>query len=90
MQPHRFQERIMKFEQAIKNLTTAPTQAANDDSKTVSKFGFVDSLSHWVKVNSITRSLNQLDDRTLHDIGISRIEIREHAERLMKNRKKAA
>ena len=43
------------------------------------------SLNRWIKVNGITHSLHQLDDRTLNDIGLSRVEIRAYAKQLVKN-----
>lgn len=75
----------MNFFNAIKPLNSAPVKAANDEVKSTSTVSFVDSLSRWIQIGGITRSLYQLDDRTLNDIGISRIEIREYAEKLVNN-----
>lgn len=64
---------------------TAPVKASNDEIKATSTAGFVNGLTRWIQISGITRSLHQLDDRTLEDIGISRYEIRQYAERLVNN-----
>ena len=60
-----------------------PTSVANDDVKTSSKPSLLANLNRWIKISGITRSLYQLDDRTLNDIGVSRAEIRNYAEKLV-------
>ena len=70
----------------MKNVTTntpLSTSAANDDIKKSSKPSLLANLNRWIKVSGITRSLYQLDDRTLNDIGVSRAEIRNYAEKLV-------
>jgi uncharacterized protein YjiS (DUF1127 family) len=88
----------MKFEQAIINLTSAAAPITNDNAnvaandavatkavKTAPTPSFVDNLNRWMKVHGAARCLNKLDDRTLRDIGLARIEIREQAEKLVNN-----
>ncbi|MCE2516639.1 MAG: DUF1127 domain-containing protein [Alphaproteobacteria bacterium] len=67
------------------NITTLNPNAANDDVKATSTAGFVNGITRWIQISGISRSLHQLDDRTLEDIGISRYEIREYAEKLVDN-----
>lgn len=70
----------------MKNSTTnkpLSTSVANDDVKASAKPSLLANLNRWIKVSGITRSLYQLDDRTLNDIGVTRGEIRKYAEKLV-------
>ncbi len=77
----------MNFSDAIHALNP---YHANDDTRPVSrpnrsKPNLMTNLNRWIKVNGIIHSLHQLDDRTLNDIGLSRVEIRAYAKQLVKN-----
>ena len=47
------------------------------------KTSVLTSINNWIKVSGITRSLYQLDDRTLSDLGLSRVEIPSYARKLV-------
>ncbi len=82
----------MNFSDAIHALNpyhanddTRPVSKPNRSKPKSSKPNLMTSLNRWIKVNGITHSLHQLDDRTLNDIGLSRVEIRAYAKQLVKN-----
>ena len=58
-------------------------RASNDDTTTTKKTSVLTSINNWIKVSGITRSLYQLDDRTLSDLGLSRVEIPSYARKLV-------
>ena len=65
--------------------TIKALSASNDNLTQKSKKSFLKTLDRWIKVGGITRSLHQLDDRTLNDIGVTRGDIRAFAERIVDN-----
>ena len=58
--------------------TLRPSNDGGNEKRT----GFFTSINTWIKVGGISRSLYQLDDRTLDDLGISRAEIPTYARKL--------
>ena len=65
--------------------TIKALSASNDNLTKKSNKSFLKTLDRWIKVGGITRSLHQLDDRTLDDIGVTRGDIRAFAERIVDN-----
>ena len=65
--------------------TIKALSASNDNLTQKSNKSFLKTLDRWIKVGGITRSLQQLDDRTLDDIGVTRGDIRAFAERIVDN-----
>ena len=65
-------------------------RASNDDVKKTKKISVFTSLNNWIKVSGITRSLYQLDDRTLDDLGLSRDEIPSYAKKLVQQDNQSA
>lgn len=65
-------------------------RASNDDVKKTKKISVFTSLNNWIKVSGITRSLYQLDDRTLDDLGLSRGEIPSYAKKLVQQDNQSA
>ena len=65
--------------------TIKALSASNDNLTKKSNKSFLKTLDRWIKVGGITRSLHQLDDRTLNDIGVTRGDIRAFAERIVDN-----
>lgn len=65
-------------------------RASNDDSNNTKSVGFFTSINNWIKVSGISRSLYQLDDRTLDDLGISRVEIPTYARKLVQQDNQSA
>lgn len=57
--------------------------AANDETIRSARFNPVTQLYRWIRISGVTSTLQQLDDRTLDDIGIARGEIRAYAEKLI-------
>lgn len=57
--------------------------AANDEIISSTRFNPVTQLYRWIRISGVTSTLQQLDDRTLEDIGIARGEIRAYAEKLI-------
>ncbi len=68
---------------------TKNLRASNDGAST-KKISFFTSVNNWIKVSGITRSLYQLDDRTLNDLGISRVEIQNYAKKLVQQDNQSA
>lgn len=64
--------------------------ASNDNPNKKASTTVLQSLNRWIKVSGISRSLHQLDDRTLNDIGIIRGDIRAYAEKLVDNDNQSA
>ncbi len=69
---------------------TKTLRASNDGEKITKKISFFSSINNWIKVSGISRSLYQLDDRTLNDLGISRVEIPTYAKKLVHQDNKSA
>ncbi len=65
--------------------TIKALSASNDNLTKKSNKSFLKTVDRWIKIGGITRSLHQLDDRTLDDIGVSRGDIRAFAERIVDN-----
>ena len=65
-------------------------RASNDGANATQPVGFFTSINNWIKVSGITRSLYQLDDRTLDDLGISRMEIPTYARKLVQQDNQSA
>lgn len=65
--------------------TLKALSASNDNLTQKTSKSFFKNIDRWIKISGITRSLHQLDDRTLDDIGITRGDIRAYAERLVDN-----
>lgn len=65
--------------------TIKALSASNDNLTQKSNKSFLKTLDRWIKVGGIARSLHQLDDRTLDDIGVTRGDIRAFAERIVDN-----
>ena len=65
--------------------TIKALSASNDNLTKKSNKSFLKTLDRWIKIGGITRSLHQLDDRTLDDIGVTRGDIRAFAERIVDN-----
>ena len=70
--------------------TTKALSASNDNLTKKTSTSIFKSLNRWIKINGITRSLHQLDDRTLDDIGVNRGDIHAYATRLVDNDNKSA
>jgi len=71
-------------------MTIKALSASNDNlNKTYGK-SLLKSFSRWMKISGISRSLYQLDDRTLNDIGICRGDIHAYAIRVVDNDNKTA
>jgi uncharacterized protein YjiS (DUF1127 family) len=64
--------------------------ASNDDTNTKKRVTFFRSVNNWIKVGDITRTLYQLDDRTLEDMGIPRGEIPAYARKAVEQDDKSA
>jgi len=73
-----------------KNILTRSLVASNDNANKVKPLSFAVNIYHWIKVSGIVSSLEQLDDRTLEDIGINRVDIRRFARDFVKNEGKTA
>lgn len=58
--------------------------ASNDDTIRAARFNPVSQLYRWIRISGVTSTLQQLDDRTLDDIGINRGDIRAYAEKMVK------
>jgi len=67
----------------------SPVSINDNLNKTTGK-SLLKSFSRWMKISGISRSLYQLDDRTLNDIGICRGDIRAYAIRVVDNDNKTA
>ncbi len=65
--------------------TMKALSASNDNLTVKSSKSFFKKLDRWIKVGGISRSLHQLDDRTLDDIGVTRGDIRAFAEKIVDN-----
>ena len=65
--------------------TMKALSASNDNLTVKSSKSFFKKLDRWIKVGGIARSLHQLDDRTLDDIGVTRGDIRAFAEKIVDN-----
>ena len=65
--------------------TMKALSASNDNLTVKSSKSFFKKLDRWIKVGGISRSLHQLDDRTLDDIGVNRGDIRAFAEKIVDN-----
>jgi len=65
--------------------TMKALSASNDNLTVKSSKSFFKKLDRWIKVGGIARSLHQLDDRTLDDIGVTRDDIRTFAEKIVDN-----
>lgn len=65
-------------------------RASNDDANNTKSVGLFTSINNWIKVSGISRSLYQLDDRTLNDLGISRVEIPSYARKLVQQDNQSA
>ena len=65
--------------------TMKALSASNDNLSVKSSKSFFKKLDRWIKVGGISRSLHQLDDRTLDDIGVTRGDIRAFAEKIVDN-----
>lgn len=65
--------------------TMKALSASNDNLTVKSSKSFFKKLDRWIKVGGISRSLHQLDDRTLNDIGVTRGDIRAFAEKIVDN-----
>ena len=57
--------------------------ASNDDTTRIARFNPVGKIYRWIRISGVTSTLQQLDDRTLDDIGINRGDIRAFAEDLI-------
>ena len=57
--------------------------ASNDDTTRTARFNPVGQIYRWIRISGVTSTLQQLDDRTLEDIGINRGDIRSYAENLI-------
>ena len=62
---------------------TRTLAASNDDITRIARFNPVGKIYRWIRISGVTSTLQQLDDRTLEDIGISRGDIRSFAEDLI-------
>ena len=78
------------FGEMTMNKTFKTLKASNDENLGASGVSFLNRIDRWIKVSGISRSLNQLDDRTLDDIGICRGDIRDYAEHLVDNDNQSA
>ena len=65
--------------------TMKALSASNDNLTVKSSKSFFKKLDRWIKVGGISRSLHQLDDRILDDIGVTRGDIRAFAEKIVDN-----
>jgi len=65
--------------------TMKALSASNDNLTVKSSKSFFKKLDRWIKVGGISRSLHQLDDRTLDDIGVTRGDILAFAEKIVDN-----
>ena len=66
---------------------TRTLAASNDDITRIARFNPVGKIYRWIRISGVTSTLQQLDDRTLEDIGINRGDIQSFAEELIsKNR----
>ena len=57
--------------------------ASNDDTTRIARFNPVGKIYRWIRISGVASTLQQLDDRTLDDIGINRGDIRAFAEDLI-------
>ncbi|NDA07987.1 MAG: DUF1127 domain-containing protein [Alphaproteobacteria bacterium] len=73
-----------------KNILNRSVVASNDNVGKVKPMSFAVNIYHWIKISGIVSSLEQLDDRTLEDIGINRVNIRRFARDFVKNEGKTA
>ena len=64
--------------------------ASNDDTIRTARFNPVSKIYRWIKVSGLTSTLQQLDDRTLNDIGIARGDIHSFAKKLIANEHNSA
>lgn len=78
------------FGEKTMTTTIKALSASNDNLNKSSSKNLFKSLSRWMKISGISRSLYQLDDRTLNDIGICRGDIRAYAIRIVDNDNKTA
>ena len=62
---------------------TRTLAASNDDITRIARFNPVGKIYRWIRISGVTSTLQQLDDRTLEDIGISRGDIQSFAEDLI-------
>ena len=65
-------------------------RASNDNPNATKKISLITTIGNWIKVSGISRSLYQLDDRTLQDLGISRMEIPSYARKLVQQDNQSA
>jgi len=65
-------------------------RASNDNANATKKIGLITTIGNWIKVSGISRSLYQLDDRTLQDLGLSRMEIPSYARKLVQQDNQSA
>jgi uncharacterized protein YjiS (DUF1127 family) len=79
-----------EFGEKTMTTTIKALSASNDNLNKSSSKNLFKSLSRWMKISGISRSLYQLDDRTLNDIGICRGDIRAYAIRIVDNDNKTA
>lgn len=57
--------------------------ASNDNTVRKVTFNPVTQIYRWIKISGVTSTLQQLDDRTLEDIGIARGDIQTFAEKMI-------
>ena len=62
---------------------TRTLAASNDDTTRTARFNPVGKIYRWIRISGVTSTLQQLDDRTLEDIGINRGDIQSFAEDLI-------
>ena len=62
---------------------TRTLAASNDDITRIARFNPVGKIYRWIRISGVTSTLQQLDDRTLEDIGSSRGDIQSFAEDLI-------
>lgn len=74
----------------MKSQTTNPVEASNDNISTRSRFNPIHSVQRWFKINGVVKTLQELDDRTLEDIGVNRHQIIEVARRTVDGKSRPA
>ena len=74
----------------MKKQTNQPVAASNDNTSARTSFNPIRSVYRWARINGISNTLANLDDRTLEDIGVARGDIRNIATRIADNQNRPA